>query len=84
MVYPTLIGDLSSFSGWSIQSNPTLALLIVAFSFFTVIYLLNLFIGLLSNAINFYQERGSYLAQKAEVSLQMTFFQKIDFSESNL
>ncbi|CAG8602070.1 8208_t:CDS:2, partial [Paraglomus occultum] len=72
--YMVLTGDLSSFSGWSIRSNPTLALLIVAFSFFTVIYLLNLFIGLLSNAINLYHERSSYLAQKAEVLAEIELF----------
>ena len=39
----------------------------VLFSFFVVIYLMNLFIGLLNNAINTYHEYASYLAQKAEV-----------------
>ncbi|CAG8484138.1 7134_t:CDS:2 [Paraglomus brasilianum] len=72
--YMVLTGDLSSFSGWNIKGNPTLALLIVSFSFFTVIYLLNLFIGLLSNAIDLYHERGSYLAQKAEVLAEIELF----------
>ncbi|RIB12179.1 hypothetical protein C2G38_2101681 [Gigaspora rosea] len=44
-VYIMLTGDSSSVSNWSLTENPTLTLLMVLFSFFTTIYLMNLFIG---------------------------------------
>ncbi|CAG8521998.1 5076_t:CDS:2 [Paraglomus brasilianum] len=73
-VYRFLAGDWSSFDGWNARDNPELAVMMVAFSFFTVIYLMNLFIGLLGNAINTYHEHGSYLAQKAEVLAEIELF----------
>ena len=44
--------------------------LAVLFSFITVIYLTNLFIGLLSNAISDYNDRVPYLVQKAKVRIK--------------
>ena len=55
------------------RENHALATMAVIFSFFTVIYLLNLFIGLLSSAIDEFDERSSYLSQKAEVNKSMIF-----------
>jgi len=43
-------------------------ILTIAFSFVIVIYLMNLFIGLLNIAINEDNDRTFYLAQKADVS----------------
>jgi hypothetical protein len=45
-----------------------MAVLMSLFSFVIVIYLMNLFIGLLNMAIQEDNNRASYLAQKAEVS----------------
>ncbi|KAF0562121.1 transient receptor potential cation channel subfamily V member 4-like [Gigaspora margarita] len=67
-VYLLMTGDNSSLSTWDYHTNRVLVLLMVAFSFFTVIYLLNLFIGLLSNAIEEYDNRAEFLIQKAEVT----------------
>jgi hypothetical protein len=44
------------------------------FSFLIVIYLMNLFIGLLNMAIEEDNERSSYLAQKAEVIAEIELF----------
>jgi hypothetical protein len=62
-----LLGDSSAFSNWSYITNPSLAILIVLFSLLIVVYLMNLFIGLLNNAIEKDNDRVSYLVQKAEV-----------------
>src|SRR6185437_6425484 len=45
----------------------------VLFSFFVMIYLMNLFIVLLNNAIETYYKYASYLSQKAEV-LQRSYY----------
>ena len=44
-----------------------LFILMVLFSFLVVVYLMNLFIGLLNIAIENYNDRASYLVQKAEI-----------------
>jgi hypothetical protein len=44
------------------------------FSFLIVIYLMNLFIGLLNMAIEKDNDRASYLAQKAEVIAEIELF----------
>ena len=62
-----LIGDSSALSNWSYINNPALVIMIVLFSLLIVVYLMNLFIGLLNNAINKDNNRVSYLIQKAEV-----------------
>jgi hypothetical protein len=62
-----LLGDSSALSNWTYLNNPPLVFLIVLFSFLIVVYLMNLFIGLLNNAINKDYNRVSYLVQKAEV-----------------
>jgi hypothetical protein len=61
------LGDSSALSNWSYVDNPSLAILIVLFSLLIVVYLMNLFIGLLNNAIEKDNDRVSYLIQKAEV-----------------
>ncbi|CAG8656062.1 9704_t:CDS:2, partial [Ambispora leptoticha] len=73
-VYLLMTGDNGSLSTWDYRANPILVLLMVSFSFFTVIYLLNLFIGLLSNAIGDYDNRAEYLIQKAEILIQIELF----------
>jgi hypothetical protein len=44
-----------------------MTVLLVAFTFFTVIYLMNLFIGLLNLAIGDYNREEEFLLQKARV-----------------
>ncbi len=43
--------------------------LFFVFTFFTVIYLMNLFIGLLSNAIEDFNKYEEFLLLKAQVSI---------------
>ena len=62
-----LIGDSGSLSSWTYQENPTMTFLLFVFTFFTVIYLMNLFIGLLSNAIEDYNKYEEFLLLKAKV-----------------
>ncbi|CAG8500578.1 2041_t:CDS:2 [Paraglomus occultum] len=72
--FQILTGDTSSLSGWNVLDTPAIAVLLASFSFFTVIYLMNLFIGLLCNAIEDCNERGAYLAQKAEVLAEIELY----------
>ena len=61
------LGDSSALSNWSYLKNPPLTILVFLFSLLIVVYLMNLFIGLLNNAIEKDNNRVSYLIQKAEV-----------------
>ena len=69
-----LIGDSGAFGSWQLQDEPYLAILFIAFSFVVVIYLMNLFIGLLSNAIEKYNIDEAYLAQKAKIIKEIELF----------
>lgn len=62
-----LIGDRNSLSRWEPEENRIMIILMIMFSFIVVVYLMNLFIGLLNMAIEKDNDRASYLAQKAEV-----------------
>ena len=62
-----LIGDSEALSKWEYVGSPALVVLMVAFSFLVVVYLMNLFIGLLNIAIVKDNHRVSYLVHKAEV-----------------
>ncbi|RGB39334.1 hypothetical protein C1646_812042 [Rhizophagus diaphanus] len=73
-MYKFLTGDPSALSNWSYLNNPPLVILIVLFSFLIVVYLMNLFIGLLNNAINKDYNRVSYLIQKAEILAEIELF----------
>ncbi len=66
-VFFFLIGDSSILSKWKYKENSTLAILMVLFSLLIVVYLMNLLIGLLNNAIEKDNNRVSYFIQKAEV-----------------
>jgi hypothetical protein len=62
------IGNSDSLSPWtSHQTPPSMAFFLVLFTFFTVIYLMNLFIGLLNVAIENYDKNEEFLLQKAKV-----------------
>ncbi|GBC34419.2 hypothetical protein GLOIN_2v1790263 [Rhizophagus irregularis DAOM 181602=DAOM 197198] len=73
-MYLFLAGDSSVLSNWPYINNPSLAILIVLFSLLIVVYLMNLFIGLLNNAIEKDNDRVSYLVQKAEILAEIELF----------
>ncbi|GBC06378.1 hypothetical protein RclHR1_00680022 [Rhizophagus clarus] len=73
-MYKFLTGDSSALSNWTYKDDPSLAILIVLFSFLVVVYLMNLFIGLLNNAIEKDNDRVSYLMQKAEILAEIELF----------
>ncbi|CAI2195342.1 9762_t:CDS:2, partial [Funneliformis geosporum] len=58
--------DSNALPNWEYLDNPQLTILIVLFSLLIVVYLMNLLIGLLSNAIDEDNNRVSYLVQKAK------------------
>ncbi|GBB88609.1 hypothetical protein RclHR1_15180002 [Rhizophagus clarus] len=68
-MYKFLTGDSSALSNWTYTDNPSLAILIVLFSLLIVVYLMNLFIGLLNIAIDKDNDRVSYLILKAQVDI---------------
>ncbi|PKC05524.1 hypothetical protein RhiirA5_420819 [Rhizophagus irregularis] len=76
--YLFLTGSQNSFSPWSPDptsiGNTILFILMAVFSFLIVIYLMNLFIGLLNMAIEKDNDRASYLVQKAEVIAEIELF----------
>ncbi|CAG8508277.1 7240_t:CDS:2, partial [Scutellospora calospora] len=69
-----MLTDSSSVSPWVLKDNPTLVLLLAMFSFFTTIYLMNLFIGLLGMAINETNNVESFLQLKGEVLAEIELF----------
>ncbi|PKY18724.1 hypothetical protein RhiirB3_468731 [Rhizophagus irregularis] len=77
--YLFLTGDSGALSNWSYLNNPTLVILIVLFSLFIVIYLMNLLIGLLSDAIGKNNNRVSYLMQKTQILAEIELFYMLPF-----
>ncbi|GBC32083.2 hypothetical protein GLOIN_2v1874127 [Rhizophagus irregularis DAOM 181602=DAOM 197198] len=73
-MYNFLTGDSSALSNWPFLNNQSLVILIVLFSLLVVVYLMNLFIGLLNMAINKDDDRVSYLKQKAEILAEIELF----------
>ncbi|PKC72008.1 hypothetical protein RhiirA1_438512 [Rhizophagus irregularis] len=73
-MYLFLTGDSSALSNWSYIDNSALTIMIVLFSLLIVIYLMNLFIGLLNIAIEKDNNRVSYLIQKAEILAEIELF----------
>ncbi|CAG8504181.1 14674_t:CDS:2 [Funneliformis caledonium] len=66
-MYLFLTGN-NPLGAWSLEENILLTILMVLFSFIVVIFLMNLFIGLLNKAIDADDDRVHYIAQKAEAS----------------
>ncbi|GBB87758.1 hypothetical protein RclHR1_14250001 [Rhizophagus clarus] len=66
-MYLFLTGDSGSFSLWTYREDPMMTFLIFLFSFFTVVYLMNLFIGLLNMSIEDYNKYEEFLLSKARV-----------------
>ncbi|CAJ0857409.1 11092_t:CDS:2 [Entrophospora sp. SA101] len=73
-MYNFLAGNSGAFGSWQLQDDPYLAILFVTFSFVVVIYLMNLFIGLLSNQIEKYNINEAFLAQKAKIIKEIELF----------
>ncbi|CAG8649551.1 14079_t:CDS:2, partial [Dentiscutata heterogama] len=73
-VYKLMTGDTSSLANWEYYNNKTLVFLWISFSLFTVIYLLNLFIGLLNVAIAENNSRVLFLIQRAEILAEIELF----------
>ncbi|GET03482.1 hypothetical protein GLOIN_2v1535699 [Rhizophagus clarus] len=66
--------DRNSLSAWSPDENPLMIILMIIFSLVVVVYLMNLFIGLLNMAIETDNDRASYLAQKALILIEIELF----------
>ena len=75
-MYLFLTGDSSSLSSWTYLESPTMTILLVLFTFF-VIYLMNLFIGLLNMEIENYRKHEEFLLQKAKVIGIIIIYQKV-------
>ncbi|CAG8613234.1 24637_t:CDS:2, partial [Racocetra persica] len=73
-VYFMLTGDTSAVSSWVLQDDWILAFLLVAFLFFTTIYLLNLFISLLSITMEKKDCEEIFLQTKAEKLFEIELF----------
>ncbi|EXX71707.1 hypothetical protein RirG_076060 [Rhizophagus irregularis DAOM 197198w] len=73
-VYKILTGDSGSLASWTYRDHHTMTVLLVTFTFFTVIYLLNLFIGLLNIAIEKYNKEEEFLLQKAKIIMEIELF----------
>ncbi|CAG8770765.1 22752_t:CDS:2, partial [Racocetra persica] len=73
-VYFMLTGDTSAVTSWGLVNNLTLTFLLVIFSFFTTIYLLNLFITLLVNAIDQTNNEESFLQLRGEILAEIELF----------
>jgi len=58
--------------------------MVVLFTFFTVIYLMNLFVGLLNIAINDYNKYEAFLLQKAKVFFLAILYVKFILKFHNL
>ncbi|CAG8768521.1 21217_t:CDS:2, partial [Racocetra persica] len=75
--------DSSPISAWDLEENFTLIILSFSFSFFTTIYFMNLFIGLLSNEISETNNNESYLIQKAEILAEIELFYMLPHQRRN-
>ncbi|CAG8710934.1 10015_t:CDS:2, partial [Scutellospora calospora] len=71
-VYMMLMGDTTPISNWDLDSNSTLLILTIVFSFVATIYLINLILGILSNEIS--GSRESFLSLRAEVLEEIELF----------
>ncbi|KAF0559045.1 transient receptor potential cation channel subfamily a member 1-like [Gigaspora margarita] len=72
--YQFVFSDTSAVSSCGLTTNWTLSILLILFSFFTTIYLLNLFIGLLSMAIEETNNEESFLQLKGEILSEIELF----------
>ncbi|CAI2182471.1 9742_t:CDS:2 [Funneliformis geosporum] len=73
-MYLFLTGDSSAFGAWSYQDNPFMTILLTMFSFLIVVYLMNLFIGLLNLEIEVNRAHSLVLLQKAKILAEIELF----------
>ncbi|CAG8701905.1 4780_t:CDS:2 [Funneliformis caledonium] len=73
-MYLFLTGDYSSLGSWSYQENPFMTILLVMFSFLIVVYLMNLFIGLLNLEIEGNRTHFLFILQKAKIVAEIELF----------
>ncbi|CAG8735344.1 8182_t:CDS:2, partial [Funneliformis caledonium] len=73
-MYLYLTGDPNALPNWEYLDNPKLTILMVLFSLLIAVYLMNLLIGLLSNAIDEDNNRASYFMQKARILEEIELF----------
>ncbi|CAJ0837566.1 6943_t:CDS:2 [Entrophospora sp. SA101] len=73
-MYNFLTGNNGAFEGWVLQDDAYLVTLVIIFSFMVVVYLMNLFIGLLGNEIEKYNTRVAFLAEKAQIISEIELF----------
>ncbi|GBB96602.1 hypothetical protein RclHR1_27960001, partial [Rhizophagus clarus] len=82
-VYKLLTGDSGSLSSFTYREHSVMTILLVTFTFFTVIYLMNLFIGLLNLAINDYNKKEEFLLQKAQIIMEIELFYMLPCQRNN-
>ncbi|PKY47234.1 hypothetical protein RhiirA4_543834 [Rhizophagus irregularis] len=82
-VYKLITGDSESLSSFTYREHPTMTFLLVSFTFFTVIYLLNLFIGLLNIAIDSYNREEEFLFRKAQIIMEIELFYLLPWQRNN-
>src|SRR6185369_5252770 len=68
------IGDSGAFGPWALHDDTYLPIIVVLFSFIVVVYLMNLFIGLLGSAIDENNTREAFLVQKAKIITEIELF----------
>ncbi|PKY23319.1 hypothetical protein RhiirB3_505588 [Rhizophagus irregularis] len=82
-VYNLLTGDSGSLSSFTYREHSIMTILLVTFTFFTVIYLMNLFIGLLNLAIDDYNKKEEFLLQKAQIIMEIELFYLLPWQRNN-
>ncbi|PKY57046.1 hypothetical protein RhiirA4_477838 [Rhizophagus irregularis] len=82
-IYNFLTGDSESLSSFTYREHSIMTILLVTFTFFTVIYLMNLFIGLLKLAIDNYNKKEEFLLQKAWIIMEIELFYMLPWQRNN-
>ncbi|PKC13892.1 hypothetical protein RhiirA5_395985 [Rhizophagus irregularis] len=82
-VYNLLTGDSGSLSSFTYREHSIMTILLVTFTFFTVIYLMNLFIGLLNLAIDDFNKKEEFLLQKAQIIMEIELFYLLPWQRNN-
>ncbi|GES83825.1 hypothetical protein GLOIN_2v1842993 [Rhizophagus clarus] len=83
VVYKLLTSDSGSLSSFTYREHSVMTILLVTFTFFTVIYLMNLFIGLLNIAIDDYNKKEEFLLQKAKIIMEIELFYMLPRQRNN-
>jgi hypothetical protein len=74
------LSDTGSITGLASNTNNAIIIILMTiFSFLIVIYLMNLFIGLLNISIERDNDRASYIVQKAEILAEIELFYLLPF-----